>query len=961
MRSKIPSAFVLVVCALILIGTTGARADEAVQAGVLFDSGNRIVLEYHLGDYESHTVDVAGAEYLEIWFPGEPVSLEKGAPALPHVNRSIVIPDDARMSLRVLASDYYETFAKIAPSKGNLLRTVNPLDVPYELGDVYQMNAFYPGPLATLGEPYIMRDRRGVVVQINPFQYNPVTGVLRVYTDIKVEVTAVGPGKVNVLDRAGQPNRASHAFYEIFQSHFLNPLSPAYDPIDEEGDMLIICHDAWIPDMAPFIAHKAAVGITANIVGVSTIGNNATSIKNHIQSVYDTSNLAFVLLVGDIAEVTSFMYQGGASDPEYAKLAGGDHYPEIIVGRFSAQNTTHLNTQIQRTITYETLPAVEQEWFWKGTGIASSQGAGIGDDGQADNVHMAEIRQWLLGAGYTEVDELYDPYATDSQVAAAVNDGRGVINYCGHGSPTSWSTTGFNNADVHALVNDNKLPFIVTVACNNGEFESYAECFAEAWLRATHNGEPTGAIGMYASSISQSWAPPMEAQDEFNLLLTDPTEPYHSYGAMCFAGSSSMMDDYGSGGVDMFLTWIIFGDPSLRIRGVAVPTGMIIDPPYDWAAEGQAGGPFAPLTFDYTLRNPTDDRITFTASVDEPWISVSPAMGVIAAGGSTVVTVTLHDETIRSFDNGTYTAGVSFVNATTHSGDTVRMGALSVGIPICEAEWNLTAMPFWLKDGAWEFGRPTGQGGDQMGNPDPVSGATGLNVFGVNLNGDYDPAMSGPYYLVANPVSLWGSHSARVTYQRWLNTEGMPHASAFVEASTDGVEWSRIWQNAGNIADDAWSLQSHSIAAVADGAAQVYVRWGYAMHSASATPCSGWNIDDIELWAVPEGSARITLNVDAGSLVWTPVQGAITYDVVRGDLGMLLGSGGDYAAATQACEASGVADTTVSLGLDPSPGSGHWFLVRGNSTQGHMSYQALYPSQVGLRDDEISASGNDCP
>jgi hypothetical protein len=158
---------------------------------------------------------------------------------------------------------------------------------------------------------------------------------------------------------------------------------------------------------------------------------------------------------------------------------------------------------------------------------------------------------------------------TASQVATALNEGRGILNYCGHGSPTSFSTSGFSNSDVNALVNDNMLPFVNSVACNTGEFENYGTCFAEAWLRATNNGEPTGAIAMYASSISQSWAPPMEAEDEFNLLLTDPLEPYYSYGAMCYAGSSSMMDDYGSGGVEMFNTWVLFGDPSLRVIGRA--------------------------------------------------------------------------------------------------------------------------------------------------------------------------------------------------------------------------------------------------------------------------------------------------------------------------------------------------------------------------------------------------------
>ena len=64
--------------------------------------------------------------------------------------------------------------------------------------------------------------------------------------------------------------------------------------------MLIICHDAWIANMQPFVDHKNAIGITTTIVGVSTIGNDSVAIKNYIQGVYDTSDLAFVLLVGDV-------------------------------------------------------------------------------------------------------------------------------------------------------------------------------------------------------------------------------------------------------------------------------------------------------------------------------------------------------------------------------------------------------------------------------------------------------------------------------------------------------------------------------------------------------------------------------------------------------------------------------------------------------------------------------------
>ncbi|GAG31482.1 unnamed protein product, partial [marine sediment metagenome] len=248
-------------------------------------------------------------------------------------------------------------------------------------------------------------------------------------------------------------------------------------------------------------------------------GNNCTSIKNYIQGVYDSAtDLAFVLLVGDYTQVATCTASDGASDPTYSKLAGGDDYPDIMVGRFSAETEADVNTQVERTIEYETTPATTQDWFWRGTGIGSA--GGPGDDGEYDWEHIRNIRTDLLAYGYTQVDELYEEdqgggdapdNPTAGDVSTVLNAGRGIVNYCGHGSPTSWGTTGFSNDDIDGLTNDNMLPFIFDVACVNGQFNGYT-CFAEAWMRATNGTEPTGAIGVYASSINQSWAPPMEAQ-----------------------------------------------------------------------------------------------------------------------------------------------------------------------------------------------------------------------------------------------------------------------------------------------------------------------------------------------------------------------------------------------------------------------------------------------------------------
>ncbi|MEI6632493.1 MAG: C25 family cysteine peptidase [Chlamydiota bacterium] len=559
---------VVCVAAVIAAPTAYGRSGGAVDARVTRNAADGIEIRYTIGAFSSRTVTIDGAEHRLVALPGESAILARGAPSLPRVCRSVVIPDDAEMSVRVVSAEYHDlTGVLLAPSKGNIYRTTDPSRVPYTIGDAYRVDAWYPAELASLREPYVLRDRRGVVVELHPLRYNPVTETLRVYTAVTLEVAPAGAGRINVLDRRTAPRKPSAAFERIYGRHFLNGEGARmYDPPDEEGGMLIICHDAWLANIQPLVDHKNARGIPTTAVGVAAIGNDADSIKDYIRGVYDGGTLSFVLLVGDAAQIAAPEASGGASDPSYAKLAGGDDYPDILVGRFSAESGDDVDTQVRRTIDYETVPSPSQAWFSRGTGIGSEYGTG--DDGEYDWEHIDNIRADLLNHGYTPVDQIYGAGATDSQVSVALNAGRGIVNYCGHGSMTSWGTTGFSNSDVNALTNNNELPFIFSVACVNGAFTS-GTCFAEAWLRARHDGEPTGAIAAYMSSINQSWEPPMIAQDESNDLLV--ADAYFSFGALCYAGSCRMMDEAGSAGVEMFDTWHVFGDPSLLVGTVEPP------------------------------------------------------------------------------------------------------------------------------------------------------------------------------------------------------------------------------------------------------------------------------------------------------------------------------------------------------------------------------------------------------
>jgi hypothetical protein len=551
-------------------------AAETVMAGsgencvrVISSTAEETILEYCVGSFEKNPVRIGNEDWYQISLPKEGITLLEGYPELPVLNRSLIIPDQARMKLEILGSSYQDFPLPVAPSKGNLLRSVDPASVPYGFGDVYQRDAFYPAELATLSEPYILSDLRGITVRTIPFAYNPVTRTLRVYTSYRIRVYADGTDSVNTLTR--QRSEISRAFVQVYENQFLNWPSWRYTPVDDSfGKLLVICHSSLVSALEPWLNWKRQKGIETELVEFSTIGTTAAQLQTYIQTRYNAYNqIKYVQLVGDAAQIPSLIWFDGAADPIYGLVAGADSYPDIFIGRFSATSAAELSPQLDKAINYEKDLGVGQTWLAKATGIASNEGPG--DNGEMDYEHMDVIRDKLLLYGYTTVDQFYQPTATAAQVSAALNDGRGFLNYCGHGSEYGWSTTGFSNTHVNALTNGIKTPVIMDVACFNGNFVDYT-CFAEAWLRKSSGG----AVSIYASSIGQAWSPPMRAQDEVTDLLV--ADAKLTVGGLFYNGSCKMIDVYGNDGVSMYYTWHIFGDATLLMRS-KTPQAMAVSHP----------------------------------------------------------------------------------------------------------------------------------------------------------------------------------------------------------------------------------------------------------------------------------------------------------------------------------------------------------------------------------------------
>lgn len=503
--------------------------------------------------------------------------LKAAAPELLRSSASVVIPDDAMMEVAVTTSSYKDFYnIDIVPSKGNLTRDIDPSTVPYKKGPVYQHDAFYPGTVAELQTPYIVRDLRGQTVTVFPFQYNPVTKTLRVYYDITVRITKTGTGGENIFERQRQEVAPVSEYHKIYARHFINYqyTNINYTPLGEDGRMLVITYPAYASAMLPFVEWKNQSGIPCEMVTLNTTGTTASAIQSYVTNYYNTEGLTYLLLVGDAQHVPTKTTSNGHSDNAYAYIVGNDHYPEFFVGRFSAENTTHVATMVNRTLNYEKNPDLTPNWLTTVLGIASDEGPG--DDNEYDYEHIRIMQNKMMNYTYTSNPEFFegsqggndapgDP--SSAMVQTAINNGSGAILYTGHGSTTSWGTSYFNTTNINSLTNTNQLPFIWSVACVNGNFVNNT-CFAEIWLRAEHNNEPTGAIATLMSTINQSWDPPMDGQDEMVDILV---ESYSNNIKRTFAGLSmngcmKMNDTYGSAGDEITDTWVVFGDPSLAVR-----------------------------------------------------------------------------------------------------------------------------------------------------------------------------------------------------------------------------------------------------------------------------------------------------------------------------------------------------------------------------------------------------------
>jgi hypothetical protein len=123
--------------------------------------------------------------------------------------------------------------------------------------------------------------------------------------------------------------------------------------------------------------------------------------------------------------------------------------------------------------------------------------------------------------------------------------------------------------------------------------------------------------------------------------------------------NNSAVDGLGVGA-----TWIFVG-PSL-----------LVIPATNFAAAGKQGGPYSPLSFQYSL-TATKGSVNYSITNLPSWLTASSTSGTVTATGTTIV-FQINSSAADGLPPNSYATSIGFNNTTNKQGDTTRRVTLTV-------------------------------------------------------------------------------------------------------------------------------------------------------------------------------------------------------------------------------------------------------------------------------------------
>ena len=512
-------------------------------------------ISYNVGQVTLDQLNYRGEEMSEVSIKSIAIPNDAGKPNLPADSRMMAIPQGATASLHVVNCEKEVIHnVNVAPALRIQAENEEP-DMNYVKDmTVYGKDAYYPAEPFVMGNSYI-RGVESVTVSITPFQYNPVTKDLIVYTNVELAITFEGGN-----GHFGEDRLRSPYWDPILAAELLN-----YDQLpvidyearmqkwlrdsDKGAEYIIVTpnNDAWAEYAKQLKDYRTRQGIITEVYRLDEMpATNTNQLKSWFHSAYNTWEIApvAVCLLGDHgsnmgqyipAEVVQHTYQGTCiTDNRYADVVGNDNLPDMVFSRLVAETPDQLPVFVGKQIEYEygnpnmdpsfysrpitALGWQTERWFQLCSEIFGGYMRNHGYDTNRINCIYQGTpgSQWSTAQNTNTVVNYFGPNGvgyipsspselggwtggTPQQVVQAINEGSFWLQHRDHGYEEGWGEPAVSNSHVYQMNNVGKMPFVMSINCQTGMFDytgSNSTCFAEAWMRRTYNGENAGAVGV---------------------------------------------------------------------------------------------------------------------------------------------------------------------------------------------------------------------------------------------------------------------------------------------------------------------------------------------------------------------------------------------------------------------------------------------------------------------------------
>lgn len=341
------------------------------------------------------------------------------------------------------------------------------------------------------------------------------------------------------------------------------------------ADLVIIAHRDFWAEAQSWAAYRQSQGINVKLVDITDIydefnygiksADAVTNFLKYTQNSWQTPP-GYILLIGGATDNPKEypLYPDEQGYPDYIPTKNvwtayeetgsdeamadfnGDGLAEIAIGRIPARETIEVTNALNKTIAWEN--GVGNIDINRGV-IYAYQNSSDYDFGGMSQELRDQLPPTVPGT------MLGSQANGPTQVVSAINTGKYMVNYSGHGAGGSWASSFFRSQDVSQLTNGAHPSLFTLLTCLNGTFTGvYGYGLSQNLL-----GQSGGASAVWASTGQTTPDVQMVMGKRFYLKL----------GRGNILRLGDLIRDAKSvvpGGHDVRISWALHGDPMLKMH-----------------------------------------------------------------------------------------------------------------------------------------------------------------------------------------------------------------------------------------------------------------------------------------------------------------------------------------------------------------------------------------------------------